>query len=310
MLTVLLAILKGILMVLLCVLGVLLALVLLVLLVPVRYRGQGSYHGELKAKLTVSWLLFLVALQVVYDGQPDLCVRILGIRVGKRAKAGETVEEEETAKTGEMQTEEETAKTGEMKTEEETAKPGEMQTEPERAKTGETEPEENTAGTGETETEEGRTPAADSPGRRPHLPNPKEKIRMAFQDFCGKLKVVREKKEQALAFVSSEENKKTFHLLKKQIFALLRHIFPKSLKGNIRFGFDDPYTTGQILMYAAPFYGWYAKHLQLIPVFEEKTLEGELAFRGRIRVGTLLVIGIRVLFDKNFRKLLRKWRQV
>ncbi len=113
-----------------------------------------------------------------------------------------------------------------------------------------------------------------------------------------------------LEFLRKEENQKTFRNLKTQLFALLKHILPRKLRGYVRLGFDDPATTGQVLTYISPFYGLYGKHFQVIPVFEEKILEGEADMKGRIRVFTLVVIAVKVVMDKNFRMLLKRWRAV
>lgn len=131
----------------------------------------------------------------------------------------------------------------------------------------------------------------------------------SFQKICDKLKQAGEQKDRAAEFLKNEENKETFRLLKRQVKALFRHILPGKMRGKVKFGFDDPYTTGQVLMYISPFYGIYGKRFQVIPVFEEPVLEGEAWLKGRIRIGTVLAIGIRMLFDKNFRTLLRKWRK-
>ena len=109
-------------------------------------------------------------------------------------------------------------------------------------------------------------------------------------------------------FLNREENKNTFRLLFRQLKKLLRHILPRKMTGKLRFGLDEPYKTGQILTYVSPFYGLYAKHLQLMPVFDEAVLEGDLKIAGRIRIGTILVLAVRVLLDKNFRKLIGKLR--
>lgn len=83
-------------------------------------------------------------------------------------------------------------------------------------------------------------------------------------------------------------------------------MLPRKISGRVRFGFDDPATTGQILTYISPFYGLYAKTLKLEPIFEEKVLDGELHVKGHIRAATLLWIVIRVVLNKNFRVLLKK----
>ena len=115
-----------------------------------------------------------------------------------------------------------------------------------------------------------------------------------------------EKKDRLTAFLCNDANQATFRLLKRQIWALCRHVLPRKAAGRVRFGFADPFTTGQVLAYISPFYGLYARHVQVIPVFDEPVMEGEGMLKGRIRMGTVLLIGLRMLFDRNFRALLRK----
>ena len=75
------------------------------------------------------------------------------------------------------------------------------------------------------------------------------------------------------------------------------------MEGRLRFGFDDPYRTGQALQAAALLMPLYRDRVQIIPAFEEEVLEGELKMRGRIRLAVLLAAGVRLWRDKNFRKL-------
>ena len=132
-----------------------------------------------------------------------------------------------------------------------------------------------------------------------------EKLRGLWQTLQTKKNVLQEKYEEIRALVTDEANQKTFRLLCRQVKKLLRHLLPTKCRGRVRFGFDDPATTGQILMYLSPFYGWYRDALKLEPVFDEKVTEGELWVKGRIRLGTLLWIVVRLFLDKNFRRLLK-----
>ncbi len=132
-----------------------------------------------------------------------------------------------------------------------------------------------------------------------------EKITCTYQQICGKVETGQEKIAQVRTFLADEANKKTIRLIKRQIFKLIKHILPRKLTGRVKFGFDDPATTGQILMYVSPFYGAYAKSLKLEPVFDEKIMEGELHLKGHIRLGSMLWIAVRVVLDKNFRRLLK-----
>ncbi|MCD8222990.1 MAG: hypothetical protein LUD07_12575 [Clostridiales bacterium] len=132
-----------------------------------------------------------------------------------------------------------------------------------------------------------------------------QKIRSAASAAQEKVQAVRDKKEWVVAFLKNKDNQKTFRLVKRQVFRLIRHIFPQKLRGRVRFGFDDPGTTGQILTWISPLYGLYAGKLELIPVFEDKALEGEVSLKGRVRILTVLWIAARMLLDRNFRKLIR-----
>lgn len=135
------------------------------------------------------------------------------------------------------------------------------------------------------------------------------KIRRIFENADETRKSIQRKYEALRAFLSDEENQRTFGLLIRQAKAFFRHILPRRIKGFVRFGFDDPYRTGQVLAAISPFYGLYAKTLKVEPVFEEKALEGELHIKGHIRAATLLAIAVRIFLNKNFRRLLRKWRK-
>lgn len=153
----------------------------------------------------------------------------------------------------------------------------------------------------------------------------KEKLLGIKKQFIGKLQKIKNqwkeklqrmkdrfmqlenKKEKLKEFWNDPANRHTLHLLKRQTIALIKHILPRKISGRVRFGMEDPYTMGQVLTLISPFYGFYAKKVEVIPVFGEKVIEGEGEIKGRIRIGTLLWIGLRMLFDKNFRKLLKKY---
>lgn len=140
----------------------------------------------------------------------------------------------------------------------------------------------------------------------------KARIHRILQRLKGIAEKFRQGKAQwetIRAFIRDEENKKAFRLAKKQIFAVIRHVLPRKLEGKLHFGFDDPYTTGQVLTWISPFYGLYGRHVQVIPDFLEPCLEGELKLKGRIRLGTLLFLVFWMLQNKQIRLWIRKWRE-
>lgn len=134
-----------------------------------------------------------------------------------------------------------------------------------------------------------------------------DKIRRLCKNFRNRMKSGRAFFEKAKNFLEKEENQETFRLILSSGKKLLRHVLPRKLKGRVHFGFSDPYRTGQLLTAVSPFYGLYAKDLELIPDFEHEVLEGELHLKGRIRLGSFVWTGIRLFRNRNFRRLLKKF---
>lgn len=104
-------------------------------------------------------------------------------------------------------------------------------------------------------------------------------------------------------FIKDEINREGFQVTFTSIKKLLKHILPKKIESRIVFGTGDPCTTGQILGVLGVFYGIYGDKVQIIPDFEHAGVEGKHYAKGRIRLGTLLVIAIKLLVDKRFKQL-------
>lgn len=298
---------------------VILGLVLAVLFVPIRYEAEGSFKGEPAAKGRVSWLWRLFSCQVVYDGEAEVSLRIFGVKTGRKKEAADGAEEAEipepvvTAR--EKHPEKEEPAGGNKPAEEAPvsgSQPGEECPAPEMPETCErtsAEKLESDAAKAAPEQPGAETETGKKRQKKKRIrQNPFQKIKVTFQRICGKLKTAEEKWQKLRDFLEKEENKNTFRLLKKQVIRLFRHILPGKVSGKVRFGFEDPYTTGRILTYISPFYGWYGRKIQVIPVFDEQVLEGEISLKGRIRIATLLFIGFQVWRDKNFRTLLKRWK--
>ncbi len=109
----------------------------------------------------------------------------------------------------------------------------------------------------------------------------------------------------------SDPMKEAFSKLVKTAKSLLRHILPRRLSGRIHFGFEDPSLTGKILAYLSMVYPFTKDTLLIEPEFEaqELILEGNLSFRGRIRLGYLLYLVLSVVLDKNIRRQYKRLRQ-
>lgn len=336
MLQILLLILKILGIVLLAILGIVLAVLLLVLFVPVRYRVDGSFDGKPQGGAMVSWLLHLVTVRVNYDGSVKALVKILWFKVFNQTvwspdgDDGEAAEEidgvEETAEDGLEELPDvhvtEIAESDVPAKKQGATEPKPAATESKPAAKGETAaaPKANVTKSsvaksqGEAKAQIETQSQAEVEEKAP-IEKAVEKICVFIDKISGtyeqtseKIHAVQAKINQVRAFLSNAENQNTIKLLLGQVLKLLKHVLPKKIQGRVKFGFEDPYTTGQVLTYISPFYGLYTKSLDIDPVFDEKVMEGELHIKGRIRLGSLIWIVVRVFFNKNFRKLLRAWR--
>lgn len=312
MIAIVLGILKIVGILLLIILGILLFFVFSVLFVPVRYRAEGSLYERLGGSASASWFLHLISIKASTNEEKKLDVRILWFHPGRGVRDEDFEERPQ-----------ETREEEKMPTEGAVLPDAECHLAKQN-----TEESEKTAKSSKS-SEKNLGKAADEPNTDAAKEIVKKKQRMGSalqackEKLCKlpgalksrlKIAVKRLRKgkikwDTFLAFLQNEENQKTFRLLKKQIFALLRHILPRKAKGKLQFGLGDPYLTGQVLTWISPFYGLYGRNIQIIPDFTEVSLEGELKLKGHIRLATLLILFFPMVRDKRVRRWIRAVRK-
>lgn len=116
-----------------------------------------------------------------------------------------------------------------------------------------------------------------------------------------------EKGKKILSFLREEQNKVGFGVLWNIAKLFLKHIKPTKLKLELQLGTGDPCSTGQVLGLLGVLYGCYGEGVQINPNFEHAILQGTIMVKGRIRLGSLLIIGIKLLLNKEIRTL---WKTV
>ena len=288
---ILLLILKAIGILILVLLGLVLAVVCLVLFVPVCYEAGGSWKDKPAGKGKISWLFGAVSLSAGYDGDES------GLTAGVKLfgqKLWEMGEEKETPKAP-WPLDEETLRgtDAERKEPKDRKKPEEKET---------------------ALWEENQQPRPEPEDKR-HTEHKKkdvfgrikvflEKLKFSFQSFCDKLKNMQNIAEEKKAWLEDEENQASLKLLWKQTGRFLRHVCPRGGKGSVTFGFEEPYLTGQALSAAALIYPFFEGNLEICPVFDETVFEAEGSFKGRIRAGYLLWLGLGILRDGHTRRML------
>lgn len=270
-------------------LGLLLSLVLLVILVPIRYKVKGSYYGTPKGTVKVTWLLHILSVVVSFEEELLVSIRILGIRMFR--DRGEHTEEfledvTEFAVEPPLYAAKETLK--------DAVRPISDPV------TGEKVPTSDISGS------EDEKSSLFHDRWKKYL----EKVKIRCLKVCAGIGYIKQYLEKFWAVLQNPENQYTFKLVWRQVKKLMIHLRPRKAKASITFGFDDPYTTGQVLSAASIGYVWYGEQIQITPVFDEEIIEGEGNFQGRVRIGTLLFLGLRIFLNKNFRVLLKKAREI
>lgn len=140
-------------------------------------------------------------------------------------------------------------------------------------------------------------------------------IRQLFLWLQNVIKIVRKMKKKVhsvqdlVDILRSDAGKAFICIVKENVIHLWKQIHPRRMRGKVIFGTGDPCSTGELLGVLALFYAWYGIGVQIIPDFEQKRIEGNVSFRGRIRMITLICIAWRIIKNKDGRKLLHEWEK-
>lgn len=137
----------------------------------------------------------------------------------------------------------------------------------------------------------------------------KEKIEAKWTAFKEDFLSLNNKKEAVLKFINVEGTADGIFYLLTQSKILVKMILPKKIKGWLRFGTGDVYTEGQYLTYLCFLYPLYAGKFEIIPEWDEEVIEVDASFSGKIRMFAMLLIGLKLLFSKKVKALLRNFNR-
>lgn len=278
------------------VLGILIAGLICVLFVPVRYRGDLSVaDAKEQEKKTVSaylravWLWRLVRIHVSYEETVRVRIKLLFFTVmdtaGEKKERGERKGKSRPKKSDEKPEEKREQKPEEKQEE----KPGES------ADTGKVSSE-DTVG-------ESEGTSSESKG--------KNNILQTIRNFCDKLRRAVEKTESFLEIWNGEHMAGGRSLLGRELRYLLRHSKPRKLTGYLRFGFEDPSTTGYALaLYYGVVYPIWCPNLSLEPDFERQVLDCHIRIKGRIRAWHFVKSGCKLFFSRDIRRVIEDIRKL
>lgn len=297
---------------------ILLALILLLLLailfVSICYQAEGTFlEGKPGGWVKFFWLFHILSVHVAFEEKTKITVRLFGIPVRSLKRKKKSRSQPETSEDYQEQEDNFSDSPEEV---EEGWEDGNWEdnglNEPDWNAEEEDDGEETVLGTqelGESQKGEGESSAGSRiKGVFSRILKALKNIPDLIRRMESRLKDICQKKEKITAWIRNEENQASVRLFLVQLKKLLRHILPRKGQAKITFGLgEDPYLTGRILTYVSPFYALYAEHIELYPEFDRKVLEIEGRCRGRIRIGFVLGYVVRLLFDKNIRKIVRAY---
>ena len=298
---------------LLFLLALALLLILLLLFVPIRYSGRGMYETSPEAQVRVSWLLKLVNVRLDYKNGIDAEARLGFLKLWSMKTAKEE-NAEDTA--GTEYTDEELAEA--LEQEESSPAAAEVSyAEPAEAAKEETaaaSPEEPAAAVQEvpqTEFHHEAVPEEETTGPAPRKKKKKytgtpETIDEKFEKIMNKVYGVKDKIDEGIAFLNEESTRRLILLLKKKLFRLLKEICPRDYGGEVRFGFSDPFTTGQAASAAAVLYPVYQDRIHVEPRFDREEIFADLSLKGHVRLFPFAAAAAQIWFNRDFQKVFKR----
>jgi len=330
-LIVLLTILKIIGIILAVILGIVVLLLLLVLFVPVRYKAGFARTGltddpPVVAKGYVSWLLHLVHVSFGYPDAPYYLIRIMGIpiKINKDSKPKKNkAKTKNKTKNKSDNKRPDSENTSKQEAETFVLKEDEIPEIPVSAADATTE--EDFLASDDTldgeqecidESESTTDPETETPSLIDRIGTAINKLWCTIKSIYDKIvsilvgirkKTIDVKKNIHYyhTILTSELFERTFEKCKKRVYRLLKEILPRKIDINFEVGFDDPYTTGEVLGIAGMLYPLLGEHFHVAGNFEESIIRGAGKLKGRIFGFSFLKIGLFYLFDKDLKRLIR-----
>ncbi len=98
--------------------------------------------------------------------------------------------------------------------------------------------------------------------------------------------------------------------LLKEIRYLWKKLRPKKVRGQVRFGWEDPALTGLCMGGVSILCAWYPGQIKILPDFEHRVLEADVLVKGKVRFYVLVAVLVRVYFNKDIRHMYQGWRQL
>ena len=128
------------------------------------------------------------------------------------------------------------------------------------------------------------------------------KIYLTIKGLYGKMKQWKE-------FLASDTFKRALKFAMSRGNALRKHTLPRKIIGNMTYGFDDPSITGQTLAALSVIAPFYKGKFKVVPMFNQKILEGDILMKGHVFGFTLVRIAWSVYRNKDIKEVIHHFSQ-
>lgn len=314
-----------------CILLVLLLLIGLVCFVAIKYRVKIVLE-EKTVKARLSWMGFVLSVPILYmpERSVEIKCKVLGIKIWpfakkkKKAKkkntSGKRSKQKERSSVNRQDALEQNEQIQDFAPEEHTAVPMEESRQEEKnLRVDENAPQpESEKVTAEKEETDNK---AELPQQskvswgnkiRQKILFYKERIQSGIKACKKGYRRIKQKVHSLRdlwELLQTEKAKAFVCIVRKNVVLLWKKIRPRTIKGKIVFGMEDPCTTGQILGGLSILYPFTDGKLQIVPDFQQKRLEGTVIIKGKVRLFTLLKFILMLWLNEDGQALQKEWKK-
>lgn len=316
---ILFSILKGIGVFILIILGLVLLLLGMVLFLPIGYRVNGEYKDKILVKGTITWLLFFVRVDILWQEKLSIIARVFGIPVYDNLKP----KTKKKKKSKVQKNHSKNVKTLNTKTlpkpEQQTVVKQKVVSDQTKNSQAEKLKKDETRDIHSSVSKSKKIEKNKEVEKQQQQEHEEKSIfflskwvdwfQMKYNSIIEKIQNIFKNIRYYYELLEKEETKKALAHCKKRLFIVLKHVLPKKWEVVAELGFEDPSTLGKVYEVLGILYPILGNHIYVIPHWEEEVLLAKLKAKGRITIFVLIYSVVTLAVDSNIRNLIAVFKK-
>ncbi len=265
---------------------VFLILLMLLLFHPVFYKGKGEIEDKVSVRATVWWLFQIIRVEITVEDN----IFIYKVRIFGKIFLSSEKQDKNAKKTETSDAKDDFLEDFAANLEEQDIASAEDSGQDCSASADRTDATAYSSEEDESSFKEKTSRLKEIPAKLSGWKHIFERIKTEYKDEMNRLAVV--------------------HIWKEFIY-LLEHLKPKYLYANLNFSTGDPATTGQAIGILSLLPIMYRHDVHIYPDFMAETcyIQGKFALKGHMQLRHVLLIFIRIIRDKNIRRMIHRIRK-